>query len=220
LPLKDKTMVHINYFTFSPFQENTYVLWDDAGHCIVIDPGCYDGNEWRVLRSFLDEKGLRPARLINTHCHLDHIFGNHYLEEAFGLTPEFHQAETPIFSNAGIAASMYGVRLIEGSAPVKYLSEDDTVPIGGTELKILFTPGHSPGSLSFYNARDGWVIAGDVLFYESIGRTDLPGGDYNTLIRSILRELMPLPDDTTVYCGHGPSTTIGYEKRNNPFLAA
>lgn len=211
-------MLHINYFTFSPFQENSYVLWDDNGTCLVIDPGCYDAHEWNAMKRFLDEKGLTPTRLINTHCHLDHIFGNHYIEETFGLRPEFHRAEMPIFTNAGIAASMYGVRLVQGGEPEHFLEETDTVAIDGTELKILFTPGHSPGSLSFYNERDGWVIAGDVLFYESIGRTDLPGGDHGTLIRSIFEKLMPLPDETTVYCGHGPATTIGYEKRHNPFL--
>jgi glyoxylase-like metal-dependent hydrolase (beta-lactamase superfamily II) len=211
-------MIQLRYFTFSPFQENSYVLWDDEGTCIVLDPGCYDHHEWDRLRRFLDENELRPTRLINTHCHLDHIFGNHYIESAYGLLPEFHEAEMPVFTNAGIAASMYGVRMVAGQEPERFLTEKDTIAIGGTELRILFTPGHSPGSLSFYNERDGWVISGDVLFQQSIGRTDLPGGDYDTLIRSIFEKLMPLPDDTTVFSGHGPETTIGYEKRNNPFL--
>lgn len=194
------------------------MVWDDKGTCLIFDPGCYDSREWEQLRDFLRENSLQPTRLINTHCHLDHIFGNHYIEDEYGLKPEFHKAETPIFTNAGIAASMYGVSLVPGGEPDNYLSENDTIGIDGTELKIFFTPGHSPGSISFYNERDGWLISGDVLFYNSIGRTDLPGGDHQTLLRSIFEKLMPLPEETEVYSGHGPATTIGQEKRSNPFL--
>ena len=211
-------MIHIHSFVFSPFQENTYIVWDDKGICLIFDPGCYDSQEWDQLRNFLRENSLQPTRLINTHCHLDHIFGNHYIENEYGLKPEFHKAEVPIFTNAGIAASMYGVSLVQGEEPENYLTENDTIAIDDTELKIFFTPGHSPGSISFYNERDGWLISGDVLFYNSIGRTDLPGGDHQTLLRSIFEKLMPLPEETEVYSGHGPATTIGEEKRSNPFL--
>jgi glyoxylase-like metal-dependent hydrolase (beta-lactamase superfamily II) len=211
-------MIHMHSFVFSPFQENTYVVWDDEGICLIFDPGCYDAHEWEQLRNFLRENSLQPTRLINTHCHLDHIFGNHYIEAEYGLKPEFHKAEEPIFTNAGIAASMYGVRLVQGEEPEKYLEEKDEIEIDGTVLKIFFTPGHSPGSISFYNERDGWLISGDVLFYNSIGRTDLPGGDHQTLLRSIFEKLMTLPENTQVYSGHGPATTIGAEKRSNPFL--
>lgn len=211
-------MVQVKSFTFNPFQENSWLVYDEKGHCLIFDPGCYDDHEWLRLRNYIEAKGLRPERLINTHCHLDHIFGNHYLEAAFDLEPECSELELPLFDNASIAASMYGVELQPGRRPSVFLNEGDRVSLGAVDLQVMLTPGHSPGSLSFYNERDGWLIAGDVLFYESIGRSDLPGGDHGTLLRSIMEKLMVLPDDTVVHCGHGPSTTIGHERRRNPFL--
>ena len=211
-------MIHLHSHIFNPFQENTYVLLDDQGHCILIDPGCYDDHEWSRLVSFLREKKASPQRLILTHCHLDHIFGVHRVEREFGLAPEYHPEEQPINSAAELAAKLYGVDFTPGKAAPIPLTPDDTVAFDGTALKVLFTPGHSPGSISLYNERDGWVIAGDALFFNSIGRTDLPGGDHETLIKAIHEQLLTLPDDTIVHCGHGPSTTIGHERRTNPFL--
>ncbi len=213
-------MTLVANFSFNPFQENTYVLYDDTKECIIIDPGCYTAAERTQLKEFIAEAGLKPVRLINTHCHIDHVFGNKFVADTYGLTLEIHQGELIVLESMEMVCRQYGIPDIQISpAPGKYLAEGDEIKFGNTTLKALYTPGHSPASLSFYCEESNFVIAGDVLFQNSIGRTDLPGGDMNTLLTSIRQQLFPLPDDVRVYPGHGPATTIGYEKANNPFLS-
>lgn len=212
-------MALVAKFTFNPFQENTYVVYDDSGECIIFDPGCATADEKKQLSSFIEANKLKPVRLINTHCHLDHVFGNRYVSEHYGLGLEIHEGELPVLKAVPQICIMYGLPQPELSpTPSAFLEPGTSVTFGNTTLKILFTPGHSPASISFYCAESNFVIAGDVLFYESIGRTDLPGGDFATLIQSIKTQLFPLGDEVRVYSGHGEDTTIGHEKEHNPFL--
>ncbi len=205
--------LRVHPLTFNPFQENTYLISAPSGDTIIVDPGCMEPWEEEELLRVIDNNSLTPVRLINTHCHIDHILGNAFVAEKFKLGLEIHEGEMPVLEAGTNVANMYGIPYRTSPAPVSFLSENDSIELGGIKLQILFTPGHSPASICFYNEQDGWLIGGDVLFYESIGRTDLPGGDHNTLISSIRKKLFVLPDQTVVYPGHGPSTTIGYEKR-------
>lgn len=211
-------MITVHAFTFGPFQENTYVLYDETMECIIIDPGCYDQKERTELAAFIEEKKLTPVKLINTHCHLDHVFGNGFVAGKYNLKLEINKLDKQVLDSFLMTASLYGLNADPSPQPSVYLEEGDKVKFGKSELEIVFTPGHSPGSITFYNREQKFMIAGDVLFYGSIGRTDLPGGNYQTLIDSIKKKLFPLGDDFTVYNGHGPSTTIGFERLNNPFL--
>lgn len=212
-------MAQVVQLTFNPFQENTYIVYDETGECIIFDPGCFEENEKKALADKITELQLKPVRLINTHCHLDHVFGNKFVAETYQLPLEIHEKEASLLAAVPQICQMYGLPQPEESpAPGSFLEAGDTVEFGNTKLEMLFTPGHSPGSLSFYCREDKFIIAGDVLFYGSIGRTDLPGGDHATLINAIKTQLLPLGDDITVYSGHGPATRIGYERKNNPFL--
>ncbi len=206
-------------FTFNPFQENTYVLHDETKECVIIDPGCLTDVEKLELSTFIEKEGLKPVRLINTHCHVDHVFGNHFISKKYNLELEIHEGELPVLKAVPQISMMYGIPFNDPlSKPGRFIEEGELIEFGNTKLQSIFTPGHSPASLSFYNEAAGYLIAGDVLFYGSIGRTDLPGGDFNTLISSIKDKLFPLGDEVVVYPGHGPKTTIGFEKQNNPFL--
>lgn len=211
-------MIHVASFTFNPFQENSYVLYDETKECIIIDPGCYTDNERKQLKSFIAKEGLKPVRLINTHCHLDHICGNAFIAKEYGLKLEAHEGEKVVLDASVDHGKMYGFVFEPSPAIENYLKEGEKITFGNSELDILYTPGHSPASISFYSAKDNFVIAGDVLFFMGIGRTDLPGGSHQTLLDSIRRELFTLPDETAVYNGHGQKTSIGFEKANNPFL--
>jgi glyoxylase-like metal-dependent hydrolase (beta-lactamase superfamily II) len=211
-------MLSVHKFTFNPIQENTYVLYAENGDCCIIDPGCYFDEERNELVRFIQSKNLRPIYLLNTHCHLDHVFGNKFVSDTWQLPLYLHETEKMVLSFAPKSADMYGLPFENYNGEMKWLNPGDVIKIGNNELKVLFTPGHSPGSVSFYNEKDGYVISGDVLFSGSIGRTDLPGGDYDQLERSIKTELYTLPDETKVYSGHGGGTSIGFEKRNNPFV--
>jgi hydroxyacylglutathione hydrolase len=205
--------------TYNPFMENTYLVYDDTKECIIFDPGCYTKEEKRHLSQQIREMELKPVRLINTHCHIDHVFGNKYVCDTYGLDLEMHKGEIPVLQAVPQVCQLYGIPNYEPSPEPKiYLDEGDEIRFGNTVLKAIFTPGHSPASLSFYNEEEGYLIAGDVLFRESIGRTDLPGGDHATLINSIKDKLLTLGDEVRVYPGHGEDTTIGYEKVHNPFL--
>lgn len=208
----------IKKLTFNPIQENMYIVYDDSKECIIIDPGCYFHHERQELISFLEEKELTPVRLINTHCHLDHICGNKFVAERWNLKLEASILDEYNLERSIQAGIMYNMP-IEPSPPIQGdLKEGNEIKFGNSTLAIIFTPGHSSGSVSFYSAEYNFLIAGDVLFRMSIGRTDLPGGDYDTLIQTIKTKLMILPKDTIVYSGHGEETTIGYELKNNPFL--
>jgi hydroxyacylglutathione hydrolase len=211
-------MINIQSFTFNPVQENTYVLYNDKDACCIIDPGCYFGNERHTLQEFIEEWKLTPRLLLNTHCHLDHVFGNKFIHDTYDLLLHLHEKEKPVLDFAPASGLSWGMPFENYRDQLIFLKEDDVVKLGDDELKVLFTPGHSPGSICFYCEEQKFVIGGDVLFRQGIGRTDLPGGDFDTLINSIRNKLFVLPDDVIVYSGHGEPTTIGFEKENNPFL--
>lgn len=211
-------MLSVKAFTFSPIQENTYVLYNEKGQCCIIDPGCYFPEENEELRRTIVDEGWEPILLLNTHCHLDHVFGNRFVNETWGLTLHIHPKEKPILDFAPQSGLKWQLPFENYRGPLEWLEPGQSVFVGEEALEIRFTPGHSPGSVAFYHAAGGFVIGGDVLFNGSIGRTDLPGSNYNTLIQSIQTQFFSLPDDTRVYSGHGPVTTVGFEKMNNPFV--
>lgn len=212
-------MVNIQTFTFNPFQENTLVISDETKECIIIDPGCYDEREKQELADYISSNRLTVKMLLNTHCHIDHILGNQFVKQKYGVKLYLHPTEEFVLNAQKILAPHYGFHLYQESAPDMFLKEGDAVEFGHQKFSVLFVPGHSPGHVAFYNDREKVVISGDVLFRNSVGRTDLPGGNHNTLINSIHQKLFVLPDDVTVYPGHGPETTIGVEKMTNPFCA-
>lgn len=211
-------MLHVKSFTFNPVQENTYVLYNEKGGCCIIDPGCYFPEERDGLKTFIEKTKLNPILLLNTHCHLDHVFGNKFIYDTWGLTLHIHEKEKELLEFAPESGKMWQLPFENYQGPLVFLKEGENIRIGDDVLEILLAPGHSPGSICFYNEAGNFVIGGDVLFNGSIGRTDLPGGDYDTLISSIQTQLFTLPDETKVYPGHGPVTTIGFEKMNNPFV--
>ncbi len=211
-------MLKIKSFEFSPIQENTYILYNELNDCIIIDPGCYYDDEKDELLQYIDKMALKPRMLLNTHCHLDHVFGNKFVAEKFGLTLHIHENEKPVLAFAPASGLIYNLPFDNYTGDFVFLNEHEKIKLGDDELDILLTPGHSPGSLSFYSEKDKFVVSGDALFYRSIGRTDLPLGDHETLITSIRQKLFVLPDETKVYSGHGPVTSIGEEKTENPFF--
>lgn len=211
-------MFTVKAFTFSPVQENTYILYNEQKKAFIIDPGCYFEEERDELASFLKQTELQPIQLLNTHCHLDHVFGNKWIYETYGLELYLHANEKQVLDFAPASGLMWNLPFDNYNGPLHWLNEGDEIEMGDDKLTVLFTPGHAPGHVCFYCKAQSFVIGGDVLFRESIGRTDLPGGHHQTLLNSIRTQLFVLPDETMVYSGHGPATTIGYEKRNNPFL--
>jgi hydroxyacylglutathione hydrolase len=211
-------MLKIKSFEFSPIQENTYILYNEFNECIIIDPGCYYDAEKDELVAFISNNNLIPKMLVNTHCHLDHVFGNKMLAEKYQLRLQIHEKEKFVLDFAPKSGLMYNLPFDNYAGDFVYLTEANTLQLGQDTLQILLTPGHSPGSLSFYSAADKFVISGDVLFKNSVGRSDLPGGDHDLLIKSIKDKLLTLPNDTAVYSGHGPATTIGEERLTNPYL--
>lgn len=211
-------MLQIKQFTFSPLAENTYVLYNDHLQACIIDPGCYGPDEFDELFTFIDANNLKVTLLLLTHAHLDHIFGLSRVAEKFGLVPYLHPNEKQILERGPMMGMMYGLPFPQYTGPVTDLKEGDIIEMGGDSLKVIFAPGHSPGHVCYYCSEQGFVIGGDVLFQRSIGRTDLPGGNHEVLLESIRNQLFTLPEATVVHSGHGPSTTIGEEKRFNPFL--
>lgn len=208
----------VHSFVFNPVQENTFIVWDETRQCAIIDPGCINDSEFEKLRSFISGNQLKPVKLINTHCHFDHILGVERCRAEWNLKWEAHPGDAFLVENAPAQAAMFGMKISAIPLPEIELSEDSELTFGNITLSAIHVPGHSPGSICLYNAANKILIAGDVLFRGSIGRTDLPRGDYDTLIDGIMEKLMILPDDVVVYPGHGPTTTIAYEKANNPFL--
>jgi hydroxyacylglutathione hydrolase len=205
-------------FTFNAFSENTYLLHDATGQCAVVDPGCYDRAEQAALQAFIEANKLRVVLLLNTHCHIDHVLGNQFILDTYKVPFLIHEADLPTLRAAPVYAPGYGFPHYAPAEPTGFLRPAEPIRFGDTELEVRFTPGHAPGHVVFYHAPTQTVIGGDVLFQGSIGRTDLPGGNYATLIQSINTQLLSLPDDVTVHPGHGPATTIGVERRSNPFL--
>jgi hydroxyacylglutathione hydrolase len=212
-------MIRIDFFTFNPFQENTYILSDETKECIIIDPGCYSPPEKKEIAEFIRANELKPVKLILTHSHIDHVLGNAFIFESYGLKPVMHKLEAPALQQVLQYGHIYGIHADPSPEPELFIDEGNAVEFGNSKLDVLFTPGHSPGSISLVNHHQQFILSGDVLFYGSIGRTDLPGGDYDTLIASIKNKLLPLGDDFKVYSGHGPATDIGFERKNNPFIS-
>ncbi len=211
-------MSQVVKLTFGPIMENTFIIYDETSECVIIDPGCANAREREELIAEISRLQLRPVRLLNTHCHVDHIPGNPLIANTYNIGLEIHPLEEQVLADAPDFADMFGIEM-DPMPPVKgYLNEGDEVKFGNTVLEVLFTPGHSPGSISFYNAADKYVVSGDVLFYQSIGRYDLPGANGPVLFRTLTEVMMKLPDDTRVYCGHGRDTSIGLERGHNPYL--
>lgn len=212
-------MLHIESFTFNPFAENTYVVYDDTKEALIIDPGCCNRDEEAYLAEFITRNNLTVKQLVNTHCHIDHVLGNYFVKSKYKVPLIIHTLEEPLLKAVKAYAPNYGFTHYHEAQPDGFIAEGDVITVGACTFSVLFVPGHSPGHVALYNKDTQVLLSGDVLFESSIGRTDLPGGDYDTLIASIRTKLFTLPDEVTVYCGHGPATTIGYEKRTNPFCA-
>jgi len=211
-------MFTIKSFVFSPVAENTYILFNDNKDCCIIDPGCYSYQERKELQDFITDYSLTTKYLLNTHCHLDHVFGNKFIFDNYGTLLHIHEKEKPVLQYAPVSGMNWGLPFDSYNSELVYLKEGDIIKLGSDELKVLFAPGHSPGHICFYCENQNFIVGGDVLFRLSIGRTDLPGGNHTTLLESIRKNLFTLPDEVVVYPGHGEPTTIGFEKKNNPFL--
>ena len=211
-------MLTVKAFSFNPVEENTYILYNEKKECCIIDPGFYFAAEREKFKGFIEETNLQPTLLLNTHCHLDHVFGNKFVHDTWGLSLHIHEKEKQMLDLAPASGEMWQLPFENYEGELTFIKENSGIKIGNDELEIRFAPGHSPGHVCFYDEVDGFAICGDVLFHGSIGRTDLPGGDFHTLINSIQTQLFTLPDETKIYCGHGPMTTVGFEKMNNPFV--
>lgn len=209
--------MQVQAFTFNPFQENTYIIYNERKHCWIIDPGMMMPTEEAGLQTFIDQNNLEVKGILNTHCHIDHILGVDFVVNTYKVPFWIHEQEIPILQNAANTARMFGFDYAGVNAPFHIFKQTE-LQLDDTLLQLLHVPGHSPGSVAFYNAQDNWVISGDTLFEQSIGRTDLLMGDYDTLIKSIRDKLFTLPASTTVYSGHGNPTNIGKEANSNPFL--
>lgn len=206
-------MLYIKSFTFNPIAENTYIVYNEHKQCVIVDPGCYTAAECKVLTDFIAQYTLKPVWLVNTHCHLDHVFGNEYIAHQYKLPVHIHKNEQWLLDHLAESAVQFGLQAKAFTGKTVYINETNRIIIDNDVLTILFTPGHSPGSICLYAQKEKWVIGGDVLFRQGIGRTDLPGGNYNTLMQSIQTQLFVLPNEVVVYPGHGAATTIGYEKQ-------
>jgi hydroxyacylglutathione hydrolase len=213
-------MLRVKIFQFNPFQENSYIIYNEHGLALIIDPGMYYDEEQLAFDNFINQQNLKPTQVINTHGHLDHIYGVQYCMDKYNITFGIHTLEQPILNNASIAAHKYQLPLPIVPTPTYFIEPQHTITLGTDKLKVLFTPGHSPGSISFYSAEQHFIVSGDVLFKNSIGRTDLLMGDFNVLSQSIQTQLYTLPPETIVFSGHGEPTTIGFEKANNQFVRA
>jgi glyoxylase-like metal-dependent hydrolase (beta-lactamase superfamily II) len=211
-------MLNVSFFTFNAFQENTYIISNEKKQCWIVDPGMYDKRETEQIISYISENKLQPQAIINTHAHIDHIFGVQPLIDKYNIPFGLYELETEVLKMAAGSAVVFGFDDFKQVPKPTFFIKTGTLQLGDDTLEVYFTPGHSPGSISFYYAPGKWVIAGDVLFSGSIGRTDLPGGNFDTLLNSIRTHLFTLPDETIVLSGHGPETTIGHEKKYNPFL--
>lgn len=211
-------MLNIEAFVFNAFQENTYVLYNEQKQCWIIDPGMYGEQEINAFIQYLNDNKLAPQAIINTHGHLDHIFGIKALKDKYNIPFGIHESEIPVLNNAMGSAMLFGFQMSQNPVPDFFIKDGKAISLGEDELKVRFTPGHSPGSVSFYYPQGNWVIAGDALFAGSIGRTDLPGGNHEILLNSIRTQLFNLPGNTLVYSGHGPATSIENEVRYNPFF--
>jgi glyoxylase-like metal-dependent hydrolase (beta-lactamase superfamily II) len=211
-------MLYIKSFTFNPFQENTYLIYDDSGDAALIDPGCFTPTERKELDDFIQSNDLKVKHLWNTHCHIDHVLGNSWAIKNYKLSLLIHPNEVPTLKSVEVYAPNYGFHGYEPSEASGFLAEGQLLQVGNEKIQVLFVPGHSPGHLVFFHEESKTCIAGDTLFNGSIGRTDLPGGNHQLLLSKIKTQLFALPSETIVYPGHGPETSIGREKSHNPFV--
>ena len=214
-----QNMITVEQHTFNPFQENTFIIYDETKEALVVDPGCYFPEERERFKSLIESKGLKLKGIISTHSHLDHVFGNQFVMNEYKVGLTIHKEDLETLRMLKLTADKYGIPNVEESPePTAFIKEGEQIKFGNSSLDVVFVPGHAPGHIAFVSHEDCFVINGDCLFQGSIGRTDLPGGNMEQLLKSIRTQLFTLPDNYTVYCGHGPSTTIGYEKINNSFL--
>lgn len=211
-------MIQLDKLVFNSFQVNTYLLYDETGECIIVDPACYEKEEEVVLANYITTHKLKPVLHINTHCHIDHILGMPFVRNKFGIISRAHEKEQKLLNNGHIMGEVFGFHVDEFPALDKHLADSEKITFGNSEIIALHVPGHSEGSLAFYAEKEAFVITGDALFEGSIGRTDLPGGNYDQLISSIKNKLFSLPGDTTVWPGHGASSSIQKEIETNPFF--
>lgn len=211
-------MIKIQKFVFNPFQVNTYLLYNDDKQAYLIDPACSEKSEQKLLSGFIDENDLRLKAIVNTHCHIDHILGVEYIRNKYNVEFWCSGEEQFLLDNSVAQGEFFGFKISKPGEPDRYISEEDVLILGDKEIPIFHIPGHSPGSLAFYLKEEEKIITGDVIFSGSIGRTDLPGGDYQTLVTGIRNKLLGLNADVEILPGHGPSSTIGNEKLTNPFL--
>jgi glyoxylase-like metal-dependent hydrolase (beta-lactamase superfamily II) len=211
-------MITVKKFVVNPIGENSFVISDETGECIFIDPGFYYEEEFDEIKDYVSQNQLVPVKITNTHCHFDHIMGVEFIRDEYGIPFQAHAGDLFWVERAVEQAKMFGFSMQPVKPINSFLVEGEKILFGNTELEIINIPGHSPGHVVFYNKVENFIIAGDVLFYGSIGRTDLPGGNYKDLISNIKNKLFSLPNETKVYCGHGPETTLGFEKQTNPFL--
>ena len=210
-------MLKVSLLTYNDFQENTYIISNDQNDCWIVDPGMYYQKEKDDFAAMINQLGLKPVSIINTHAHIDHIFGVQFVKDTYDIPFGIHKIEMQVLDYGVASAARFGLDFSANPTPEFFIPENVPLMLGDDEIQVFHCPGHSPGSIVFYNAPGNWAISGDVLFQGSIGRTDLPGGDFDTLIASIREKLFKLPDNVVIYPGHGPATTIGNEKRNNPF---
>lgn len=210
--------MNIKKFTFNPVSVNAFVVWDETLDCVIIDAACFYPEEQQQLQSFIENNHLHPVKLLNTHGHFDHLMGNGFVNQVWGLKCEIHQEDNYLIEQAKSQSLMFGIPMPQPPMASKFLTDGEVVCFGNSSLEVIFVPGHSPGGIAFYSEKEQFLIAGDILFYGSVGRTDLPGGNHEQLISGILNRLMTLPEAVRVYCGHGPETTIGNEKKSNPYL--
>jgi len=211
-------MLQIQKFTFNPLAENTYIVYDHTRACIIVDPGCSTRDEETALSTFILEQDLLVTKVVNTHCHIDHIVGNAYVKKKYAVPLAIHPKDAFLLALSPQYAQQYGISYCESTVAEQMLEGGDIIAVGTSQLHVLHVPGHSPGHITLYSAEDNFCLVGDVLFHNAVGRTDLPGGDYNTLIKSIIEQLLVLGDTTIIYSGHGANTTIGAESKNNPFI--
>jgi hydroxyacylglutathione hydrolase len=211
-------MIDIKVFIFNAFQENTFILSDETREALIIDAGCQNKDEIDELTDFISQQNLKPVQLLSTHGHIDHILGNRFFRNYYKIPYRAHKEDLFLIENAIEHGEIFGLKIEKPPLPDNYLSDNEKIHFGDSMIEVIYLPGHSPGGLGFYCKAQNFIVVGDVLFSGSIGRTDLPGGDFNQLINSIRSRLLVLPENTIVYPGHGPHTTIGEEKRTNPFL--
>lgn len=208
--------MQVHKFTFNAFQENTYIVADEANNCVIIDPGCYTAEERRELFDFIEKNALQPLAVLNTHAHIDHILGNAAVIEKYAIPFYMHQEDLTTLRAVAGYAHLYGFEgYIPSPEPTSYIEDGQILSFGDIRFTVIFGPGHAPGHVAFYSPQENFVINGDILFRGSFGRTDLPGGDFETLRNTLLNIMFKLPEETVVYSGHGPETTIGFEKKNN-----